>query len=350
MKISVIMPIYNGEKHLNKSIKSVLDQSHKNIELILINDGSLDNSLSICRKYKDNDRRVVVIDIPNSGPGAARNKGLDRARGSYIAFVDADDWLKKDALQRLLALALKGDYQIVSANFYRVNQQIKISKNNYKSGEIDTYEKKDKNYHHFKTSSSFGYVWGKLYQRSFIKENGIRFSQEKKVFLEDTLFNLKAISYKPKYYVLNQPLYYYNAGEDSISRQKEDITKRAIKLLARYEGFLDQEGSYEDNLDLFIPLGARVIAWSLMKTVDKELSLKKTYKRVCEFSSNKTIKRLFQNKGSFQELKKIGSLAQFCLYAFIIVCIRYDLKRSLTSFFYLNIPLFRLYIKYSVQN
>ena len=348
MKISIIMPIYNAQDRLEKSIRSVLGQTYKKIELILINDGSVDDSLSICRAYEKNDPRIILIDSENSGPGAARNKGLARASGDYLCFVDADDWLKKNALKNLIFIALKEECDIVSSNHFRVDHKIRVSKNNYKTGIIE--KKKGGNYDKFKTSSSFGYVWGKLYRTEFIKRNKIRFSEERKVFLEDTLFNLKAISYKPRYFVLNKPLYYYNVYEDSVSNRKEDITHRAIKLLESYEKFLDDHNIYDENLDLFIPLGGRVIAWSLMKSMDEQLSAKILYKRVVEFSKNKTVKRLFSHKNSFKQLRKTGSLAQTLLYSVILIGIRFSLERLLAGVFYLNIPLFKLYIKNALKN
>lgn len=348
MTITIIMPIYNGEKYLKRSIESVLNQSHQDIELILINDGSRDRSLNICKKYKKQDNRVVLIDIPNSGPGYARNKGLDQARGDYISFLDADDWLKSDTLATLLLVARQKKYDIVSSNHFRVDKKITVSKNSYKTSEIN--KKEGKNYHKFKTSSSFGYVWGKLYKTSFIRQNNIRFTEEKKAFLEDNLFNLKAISYRPRYYVLNEPLYYYNVSDDSISNKKEDITARAINMLETYEVFLNQNNKYNENLDLFIPLGGRVIAWSLMKTMEKKLDFKELNKKVLEFSNNETVRRLFSNRNRFKELIKIDSIAQVVLYSFVMIGIHNKWDKILTGFFYINNPLFKLYIKRSLKS
>ena len=137
MLISVIMPIYNAQDRLEKSLESILNQSYRDIELILINDGSRDSSLEICRAYKARDERIVLLDIPNSGPGAARNKGLSRAGGEYIVFVDADDHIKEDFFERLVGLLQEKRYDIVVCNHFRVDHRTRISKNSYTSGEID---------------------------------------------------------------------------------------------------------------------------------------------------------------------------------------------------------------------
>ena len=93
-KISIIMPIYNCEKYLKRSIESVLNQTYKNLELILINDGSTDNSLKVCREYERKDDRVQVIDKKNGGVSSSRNAGFKIATGEYVTFVDADDWIE----------------------------------------------------------------------------------------------------------------------------------------------------------------------------------------------------------------------------------------------------------------
>lgn len=346
MKISIVIPIYNADKYLKKTLDSVLNQSYKNIELILINDGSTDDSLQICKEYKNKDKRIILINIENSGPGFARNIGIENVSGDYIYFVDADDYLKEDALETLLSLAIEGNYEIISSNFYRVDKDIKVSKNNYETGEISRHKTREekRKYNLFKTSSSFGYACGKLYKTSFIKENNIKFTNEKHVFLEDTLFNLKAFSYDPNYYVLNQPLYYYNIHEDSLSNKKQDISKLAIRLFEDYEDFLSTNNTYEENLDLFVPLACRVMAWSFMKSMDELLKYKLILDKVDQFSTNETIKRLFSNENSFKELRKIKSTPQIVLYSFIIKCTRYRLDRTLALFFFLNYPIFKIYI------
>ena len=97
--LSVIMPVYNSEKFLKRSIDSVLNQTYRDLELILINDGSTDGSLSLCREYETKDNRVIVIDKKNEGAGPTRNKGIDIAKGEYIAFPDSDDWLDVDTYE-----------------------------------------------------------------------------------------------------------------------------------------------------------------------------------------------------------------------------------------------------------
>ena len=114
IKISVVVAIYNVEKYLEKCIQSIIFQTYKNIEIILVNDGSTDNSLNICKKYKSEDSRIIIINQENQGVSVARNNGIDRASGEYILFVDGDDYLRTDIIEKLLNNA--DDNDIIAVN------------------------------------------------------------------------------------------------------------------------------------------------------------------------------------------------------------------------------------------
>ena len=115
-KVSVIVPVYNDELYLSNCLESLINQSLKDIEIICINDGSSDNSLSILEDYSDKDDRISYYSQANKGPGAARNKGIEKAKGDYIAFVDADDWLDLNALEKLYNQSIKNDSDMVLFN------------------------------------------------------------------------------------------------------------------------------------------------------------------------------------------------------------------------------------------
>ena len=111
-KISVIVTIYNMEKYLDKCIKSILNQTYKNLEIILVNDGSTDKSLDICLKYYEIDKRIIVLNNPNEGVVKVRLAGIKRATGDYITFVDADDWLDSNAYEQVMDMS--DDEDIIS--------------------------------------------------------------------------------------------------------------------------------------------------------------------------------------------------------------------------------------------
>lgn len=353
MQVSIIIPIYKAEKYLKRCLDSVLQQTYKNIEIILVDDGSTDSCPSICDNYQEKDNRIKVIHSENYGQSVARNKGMDLASGKYISFVDADDVLAHNAIERLVTVAEQGVYDIVSGNYFRVNKEIKISSNSYSSGEINKYGSKDqrKRYNLYKTSSSFGYVWGKLYRRSFLNEHKLRFDEAKKVFMEDAVFNLKAFSFNPKYYVLNEPIYYYYIYEVSTSNKKEDVTERALDMLKDYETFLKSEGKYEENLDLFVPLGARVFCWAILKKIHSEgLSFNNIYNIIIEFSNCKSIRSLFFHRKAFKVLSYIPSFLQIAFFTVCILSFRLKLYKMLSLIFMCIYPLTEIYINKNVKS
>ena len=126
LKVSIIVPIYNMEQYLNRCLESIINQTYENIEIILINDGSKDNSLEICKNYAKKDNRIMIIDQKNSGVSSARNSGLDKATGEYLAFVDPDDWIDKDGIEKMVDFALKHKCDIAFFD-YKINDEIQKS-------------------------------------------------------------------------------------------------------------------------------------------------------------------------------------------------------------------------------
>jgi glycosyltransferase involved in cell wall biosynthesis len=187
--ISVIVPVYNVEFYLKKCIKSLVNQTYKNIEIILVDDGSFDASPSICDKFAESDKRIKVIHQTNSGVSTARNVGIDKATGEYVAFVDSDDWVPRNALETLLNGIKENDADMCYGAIKEINpfQDIvpdatptaTISKNCPDS--LLSYVQKM-----YKTP------WGKIFKRSLLNEHGIRFEKDIK-FHEDTIFLYKFI-------------------------------------------------------------------------------------------------------------------------------------------------------------
>lgn len=197
IKISVIMPIYNASDYLKPAIDGVLNQTLTDIELICVDDGSTDDSLSILKQYQQEDERVRIVTENNAGPSSARNKGFARARGKYVIFLDADDFYDYTLLEKLYNLAEEQSLDITVCKFDIYNNRKAKFEDNIRSdhGEIfDESSVVSKNdYPDVILSCTTGYVWNKLFRREFIAEKELVFDVDLRVF-EDTHFIVTALS------------------------------------------------------------------------------------------------------------------------------------------------------------
>ena len=213
VRISIIVPVYNGEKHLSECIQSILDQSFTDIEVIVINDGSTDGSLSLIKRYAQNDSRIVVINQKNKGVSAARNAGLSKARGDYIMFVDADDYIaRKDALELLIDFAKEnGNPEVVC--FRRVGD---TRGRKAPSG----YSKlNDSIIGRMIVDETINTLWDKLYKKSIIKENSIKFPVGIRM-AEDLLFNVQYFREAKTIGFFDEELYYYREDNQESATKK----------------------------------------------------------------------------------------------------------------------------------
>lgn len=208
MKVSIIIPCYNAEKYIDKCLKSILKDKLEEKEIIIVNDGSIDNSLNILKKYSKKYNFIKIIDQKNSGQAIARNVALSKAKGEYIAFVDIDDYVEKNIFYKMYNFAKKNHYDYVYCDFYHHYENNDVIISNYHSDDIN------KN----KVLVNFA-PWGKLISRELIKKTNFKFL-EGKIFEDIAIIPfLGANSENPGY--INQPLYYYNLTNQSTMRQKK---------------------------------------------------------------------------------------------------------------------------------
>jgi glycosyltransferase involved in cell wall biosynthesis len=182
IKVSVIMPVYNAGEYLTRAIGDVLKQSLTELELICVNDGSTDNSLSIIKSFMKRDSRIKLISQQNGGTSVARNTGLEIASGEYIIFLDADDFYEKNLLKSLYEVAERESLDVAVARFdiYNDSQdKYSVPMEEPHSGIFVDGSVSSKNeYPDFILSSTTGYVWNKLFRATFIKNMEIRFDPE----------------------------------------------------------------------------------------------------------------------------------------------------------------------------
>ena len=181
--VSIIMPVYNAEKYLASSIDSVLAQTARDFELLLVNDGSKDSSLAICRDYEQRDSRVRVLDKPNGGVSSARNLGLDEAKGEWVMFIDSDDWLTEDALEECLKYV--PEYDVIRFSFKAIHIKNIVVKRPIKA------VSSPKQFLRLQLYRRGGLtVWGGLFRRSLYIDNKIYFNPDI-IYGEDWLVSMQ---------------------------------------------------------------------------------------------------------------------------------------------------------------
>lgn len=248
-KISLIIPVYNVEKFIRKTLESVCAQTFKDYEVIMINDGSTDNSLSILKEYETRYKKFHLINQDNCGLSRARNVGVDAATGEYIAFLDSDDFLDPEFLDVLYNNAVENDADISCCNYYLYYD--KISKKIYmpftaKTGVYsnETALKKlilDTTFHFF--------MWNKLFKKDLFINNDIVFYD---MYFEDVAICPQLFYYANKVAFVNKPLYYYRRHNGSIiSLIDASKTNDYIKSLGVIRNFLEEKKVYKKYKSVF---------------------------------------------------------------------------------------------------
>jgi glycosyltransferase involved in cell wall biosynthesis len=219
--ISVIIPVYNGEKYLAQCIENILCQTFKNLEIIVVNDGSTDNTAKIAEKYP-----VRIIHQENRGLSAARNTGMDSATGEYIHFMDVDDWINLDYYSYMMDAILLTDADMACGGM--VNE-IKPHRTLLYSERLLLSIIDDKL--SITNVGRRGYVWRYLFKKSFLDEKKLRFEVGRLV--EDLPFSLQAVYFAEKIVTVPNAIYYYKKRENSIM-----MTKHPVARKKRHEGWI----------------------------------------------------------------------------------------------------------------
>lgn len=212
--ISVIVPVYNAEKYLDRCIQSIINQKYKKLEIILIDDGSKDNSLEICKSYANKDDRIQVIHKENAGVSAARNTGIEAASGDYIAFVDSDDYIDENMYFNMMQKASEYNCDLVMCDCYKVRGNNKsIFTHDIRSGFYDKNQLYKEYFDKLLMLDSINYPATisncvLLIRRNIIKENNLRYPEGIK-YSEDLLFGSEIMYYVNRFYYLKEECYYY---------------------------------------------------------------------------------------------------------------------------------------------
>lgn len=247
-KVSVILPVYNMENYLKRCLDSILNQTFIDFEIIIINDGSIDNSEIICNEYALQDNRIKVITTKNRGLSSARNLGIDKSNGKYIIFCDSDDWIEKNAIEILVnAIEFNNcDMAICGYKMDFVGEKDNSISINCKNKMYESIDEFMKEYSFYRSNYLFGFVWNKIFRTSIVKKNKIYF--EKNVFCEDLYFVFKFIPKCKRINSINAKLYHYmHQSNNTLSKKKKDEFKVMNDIYDRTKSFLIVSNSYEYN-------------------------------------------------------------------------------------------------------
>ena len=233
--ISVIVPVYNASKYLNRCIDSILGQTYTNLEVILVDDGSTDESPAICDSYGEKDNRVKVVHKENGGVSSARNAGLKVASGEYVAFVDCDDSIDKNMYELLAGIMERENVDLAICDDYRHENNKIMTKSKHPSGIVSKETVDDRLVLISATDVNICAPWNKLYKRALID-----FEFDTNVnWGEDQLFNYKYISKIDKMYYLDRQLYHYYVYSTSLSyKAHKDYIKKSMLLVEDRQQFI----------------------------------------------------------------------------------------------------------------
>ncbi len=218
-KVSIIVPFYNAEMFIERCIISIIEQSYKNFELLLIDDGSTDKSYTICEKIKKGHSNIKLFKKKNGGPSSARNYGIDKATGKYIMFVDADDCISKDCLKKMIETV--DDTSLIKVNYNIIKEHKNIINNKEISG-LSNIEVID----NILSCHTQGFIAGTLFSKKTIGD--LRFD-ESTFFLEDTLFLIQYLK-RIKTVKIVDEVYFYFINKNSITASNEKILTNIISI------------------------------------------------------------------------------------------------------------------------
>ena len=294
--ISVIIPVYNGEKYIRKCLDSVINQTKKEIEIVVVNDGSTDNTESIIKEYKD--KRIKYFKNTNHGIGYSRNFGVSKSSGKYIMFLDSDDYIDKDECKLLYEKCLEDDLDISICDFYKVynNDLIEVNLGDFKSSSLK--DNPD-------IITEFLNPWGKLYNKKILTDNKIKFVENLKYevtpFVIETFCNAKKIG------KVNKALHYYVIHGNSETTVRDEKCFDILKIVVKIRKYTKDKEYLKDKID---KLTVRILTnYTIqqrmqknkkigMKFIDEAFSYLK--KEVPDYKNNK----YYENRGMKKIIEK----------------------------------------------
>lgn len=301
-KVSVIIPVYNVEDYLSMCIESVLKQTYKNIEVILINDGSTDSSGKICDKYSQSYDFIRTIHKKNEGLGMARNTGIDAAQGDYITFIDSDDVIEKNMIKKLMIPIIEKKVDTVIGGFKRIDKNDYILyKENYNNELVKNSDIYNKVFIKMLGSSPKGHdslkmsVWNVMYSMKIIADNRLKFISERKIISEDIVWNYNYLKLSENLAIIDSDEYKYRITPESLTQKyKEDKFKKICELY----NYLYEKVSTNSNSTIGVVRLQRQFLVNVLSSIENELmnvekvGYKKTIANISDITSNDLVRNV----------------------------------------------------------
>lgn len=263
--MSIIVPVYNAENYLKRCVDSILSQDYRDFELLLMDDGSSDGSPEICDTYGRADSRVRVVHKENTGVSDTRNQALDMAHGTFVQFLDSDDWIVPEATRLLVRSMEEYGCDMVISDFYRVAGERLAQKGDIEEDKVMTRQEFAACMIENPADFYYGVLWNKMFRRSIIEKFHIRMDTSLS-WCEDFLFNLEYIRHAESFYALQVPIYYYLKRKGSLVSQGATVNntlKMKINLFEYYNEFYKDVYDQEDYAN--IRLQVYSFLWSAAK-------------------------------------------------------------------------------------
>lgn len=265
--VSIILPVYNAALYLPQCLSSIQEQTFQDFEVLMINDGSIDDSERLCKEFARGDSRFLLFNKENSGVSASRNLALLHARGKYLQFIDSDDWLATDAVETLFHRSESTGSDLTVCHFYRVLENHAVQRGHIKTDRLLTRREYAEEMMKAPANYYYGVLWNKLYRRSLVESVRLRFDPQIK-WGEDFLFNLQYLEHVRLISTSSKPIYYYRKREDSLVNSHISLRKT---ITMKKDTFRAYKELYQ-KLDLYEEQRGRIYGYFLSAAVDGAIS------------------------------------------------------------------------------
>lgn len=315
--ISVIMPVFNAEKHLKTSIESVLQQSYADFELIIVDDGSSDSSVKICDEYAVSDKRIRVIHQDNSGVSKARNAGIQASKGKYILFLDSDDKMDLNLMEDNMKIIERLNPDVLIFNFRYVFSD-RCEDNRFKQDELFFGDNKkffEERLEPVVESELMNAPWNKIIRSNLIKKNNILFDERYSI-LEDAMFSVSVCTFA-KTICVNSDIYhsYYIWESGSLRTKWTDSRFLAIKELYKLEKrYCSRFENNKKQMQLFGRIFSKsIFVYMQLVSVTAELTFKKRKEFLKAVCNDNKVRQIFLNKSFYPNLGVNKGAIRLCV-------------------------------------